>query len=62
MTDIQITHPLEHKEMGFKPVGGGGGGTRTINSGFTLQHNFGCDHADAGLPHSPSAKMGNNKK
>jgi len=32
------------------------------NPRFSLQHNFGCDHADATLPHTPSAQMGDNKK
>lgn len=56
--DVQISDPLGHREMGFVPAKG----VSNINSGFSLQHNFGCDHADAGMSHSPAAKMGDNKK
>jgi len=65
--DVQITNPIGRKQMGFHEIAGNAGdskttGMRTIRSGFTLQHNFGCDHTDAGKSHSPAAKMGMNKQ
>jgi len=64
--DVQITNPQGRKLMGFHEIAGSGStkpsGMRTVRSGFTLQHNFGCDHVDAGKSHSPAAKMGMNKK
>lgn len=60
--NVQISNPREHLDMGFTPAKGVSSGTTAIHSGFSLQHNFGCDHADATLPHTPSAQMGDNKK
>jgi len=65
------SHASEHKSMGFGVAKAGKIARAptisrrtmpTIQSGFTQKHNFGCDHAQAHLPKSPSVALGANRK